>query len=411
MRIRNFLALIAISIISSAYGQEKPSYDGGLKVKLNEDGSKYFRIISWIQGQATYNPEVAEDASNINFNLRRARVLTYAQFSDKFMILTHFGLNNLNGNTMSPLGKSTSSSLFLHDAWAQYNINRNHTVGIGLHYFNGISRLNNASTLNMMTLDNNRESWSTLGLSDQFGRHIGIFAKGNIGKLQYRLAVNDAMVNTLDNRNADNSPAFEGTVYQGKKVLGSKEAGFNYAGYFEYQLLDTESNFLPYKVGTYLGSKEILNIGAGFFYHPNGSVNYKVDGGVQNISGQDVSLLAVDVFYESPLKNNDAITAYLTYQNNNYGEDYMYSAYGTGSMIYSHLGYLFPGEKDAVRFQAYTSFGYNSYDASEDSKNKFGIGGNIYFSGHHSKLSFEYMRESFGEAVKPSITIQAMIFI
>jgi hypothetical protein len=51
------------------------------------------------------------------------------------------------------------------------------TVGGGLHYWNGISRLNNQSTLNLMTLDNQRQAWATLGLSDQLQRHIGVYAK------------------------------------------------------------------------------------------------------------------------------------------------------------------------------------------------------------------------------------------
>jgi hypothetical protein len=40
----------------------------------------------------------------------------------------------------------------------------------GLHYWNGISRLNK-STLNLMTLDNQRQAWATLGLSDQLQTH------------------------------------------------------------------------------------------------------------------------------------------------------------------------------------------------------------------------------------------------
>jgi hypothetical protein len=44
-------------------------------------------------------------------------------------------------------------------------------------------RLNNQSTLNLMTLDNQRQAWATLGLSDQFARHIGVYAKGALGAI------------------------------------------------------------------------------------------------------------------------------------------------------------------------------------------------------------------------------------
>jgi len=398
------LAIISITFFQQSFSQGSPDYNGGMKVKLNDDGSKYFRVISWVQGQAIYNFDAPENHSNVNFQIKRVRVLMYSQITDKFLILTHFGLNNLNSNNMSPTGQGSASHLFLHSAWAQYKVATNHDLGIGLHYFNGISRLNNQSTLNMLTLDNNRQSWSTLGLSDQFGRHLGIFAKGKVGKLQYRVSINDAIVNNLDNRDAMEEVA----VYGGKRILGSKEAGFTYAGYFEYNLMDQESNFLPYKVGTYLGAKTVFNIGAGFFYHPNGSVIKNEE----KFTGEDVKIFAVDAFFEAPLSDKgNAITTYATYQNNNYGVDYMYSAYGTGDMIYAHLGYLFSGDKSKPRFQLYSSVSLNNYDATKDSKNILGVGANLYLSGHNSKLTLEYKNETFGEGKKNIITLQAMIYL
>lgn len=402
-------AVIALLLSgSSLKAQYSPDiYKGGLVVNLSEDGSKYFRLISWAQVQAIYTDDVPAEASPVDFNLRRARVLMYSQISKKFLILTHFGLNNLNTNTMSPTGTGAGSQLFFHDVWGQYSIGKNHAIGGGLHYFNGISRLNNQSTLNMMTLDNNRQSWSTLGLTDQFARHLGVFAKGAFGKLQYRLAINDAMTNSLDTR----TPEFgSSAVYGGKRLLGSKKAGFAYAGYFEYQFLDQESNFLPYKVGTYAGSKKILNVGAGFFAHPNGSV--VATDTLGNFSGENVVLLAGDVFFEHPIgSNNSAISAYATYQFNNYGRDYLYSAYGTGGMLYSHVGYVIPGKDNTPKIQPYVSYALNTYDASTDHRTTLGAGANLYLTGHHSKLTLEYKRQQFGTAVGNTVTLQAMIYL
>jgi hypothetical protein len=61
----------------------------------------------------------------------------------------------------------------------------------------------------MMMLDNNFQSWSTIDLSDQF-------------------------------------------------------AGKIFAGYVEHNVLDQESNFLPYQVETYLGGKNVFNMDAEF---------------------------------------------------------------------------------------------------------------------------------------------------
>ncbi|WP_179315449.1 hypothetical protein [Winogradskyella undariae] len=394
--------------------QGSPDYSGGLKFKFNEDGSKYLRLISWAQVQANYNTDETFDSngnenSKLNFNLRRARVLMFAQINKDFLILTHFGLNSLTSSTLSPTGKGDGSQLFFHDVWAQYNVGENHTVGGGLHYFNGISRLNNQSTLNIMTLDNNRQSWATIGLSDQFARHLGVFMKGKFNKLQYRVAVNDASVSSLDGRTA---VAGGDAVYNGRSNLGSKAAGKTYAGYFDYHFLDQESNFLPYKVGTYLGEKKVFNIGAGFFLHPEGSV---IDTGTAiapNLEGEDVSIFAVDAFYDTPIgEDGSAITAYAVYQNSNYGKNYLYSAYGTGSMLYGHVGYVLNGDKLKTRFQPYLSYGTHSYDAVDDNRSTLGVGINAYMSGHNSKLTLEYMNQSFGSVDTSTISLQAMIYL
>ncbi len=398
----------------SMYSQGSPDYSGGLKVKLDEEGKKYFRLISWAQVQAVYNDDVPDDTSKLNFNLKRARVLMFSQINENFLILTHFGLNNLNSSSLSATGKGEGSQIFLHDVWAQYNLSKDHSIGGGLHYFNGISRLNNQSTLNFMTLDNNRQSWSTLGLSDQFARHLGIFAKGKFGKLQYRVAVNDAITNSLDvpklyDENGDLDMDSEVTYYSGKKLLGSKDAGKAYAGYFDYNFLDQESNFLPYKVGTYLGTKKVFNVGAGFFLHPKGAVRMEESG---ELKGEDVSIFAIDAFYDAPIGDDgSSLAAYATYQSNDYGKDYLFSAYGTGSMLYSHIGYVIAGDITKTRYQPYVSFASNSYDATDDNRNIIGLGINAYMSGHNSKLTLEYKNQKFGDSDNGSVTIQAMIYL
>lgn len=402
----SFFILLLLGF-GSGFAQGNLEYTGGYKVKFNEEGTKYLRIIAWGQFWAQYNDNVPEDQSNLDFSVRRARVLTYTQLNDKFMILTHFGLNSLNADNISPVGKGASSQLFFHDFWGEWKLTDNHAAGFGLHYWNGISRANNQSTLNMLTLDNNRQSWSTIGLSDQFARHIGVYMKGKFGKLQYRIAVNEANRETLDN---DATPRDVGsaTVYRGREILGSADAGKVYQGYFDFNFLDQESNFLPYKVGTYLGSKKVFNIGAGFFAHPNGVVEANGD-------GANVSIWSVDAFYDAPLglAENDAITAYAQFQNNDYGEDFVLGPYFSGSMIYSHVGYLLPGDKTKTRLQPYLSYNHTSIDNSVlDTYDRIGVGANIFLTGHHSKLSIEYSNEKIDTADATGlVTVQAMIFL
>ncbi len=399
-----FLGLFAL-LTFNAFSQGSPDYGGGMKVNFNEDGSKYMRFITWGQVWAQYNDNMPEDQKAFNISLRRARFLTYAQLTPKFLILTHFGLNSLSADNMSPVGKGDATQLFLHDFWVQYKVAEKHDVGAGLHYWNGISRLNSQGTLNFLTLDNNRQSWSTLGLSDQFARHQGIYAKGAFGKLQYRVSINEAITNGIDARDPETN--VNTSIYGGRRVLGSKDSGMAYAGYFEYGFKDAESNLLPYKVGTYLGTKKVFNVGAGFFLHPSGSV---MNDGTTNV-GEDVSIFAVDAFYDAPIGDSKAaITGYITYQNNNYGTDYLFNAYGTGSFVYGHVGYLLPTEK-TTKLQPYLSYASNSYDAVDDNRNVFGAGANLFLNGHNSKLTLEYKNEKFGETKTGTVTLQAMIYL
>lgn len=405
-KIKLLLFSIFLITFQFSYSQGSPDYNGGFKIKFNEDGSKYLRILSWGQFQATYNNNVSDNTSALGFNVRRARILMFSQITKKFLLLTHFGLNSLNSSTLHPVGKGDGAQLFMHDVWGQWSLTDHHAVGAGLHYWNGISRLNNQSTLNLLTLDSNRQSWATIGLSDQFARHIGVYFKGKFGKFKYQVAINDAITNGLDMRTPDDGGA---AVYGGKRILGSKDAGFAYAGYFEYNIFDEESNFLPYKVGTYLGGKKVFNVGAGFFAHPNGSVKSTQSGELQ---GENVSIFAVDVFYDAPINDNgSAITAYATFQSNDYGDNYLYSAYGTGSMFYAHVGYVISGDVKKARLQPYVSYGTNSYDVVDENRNVFGTGANLYLSGHNSKLTLEYKNQKFVGDATGTVTLQAMIYL
>ncbi len=117
-----------------------------LTLKLNEDGSKYVRFIMWHQfwATATQNNPGSTDVNgqlidgtgsksgwSTDIALRRSRFLAYAQISPRFLILTHWGINNqsfINGAT-APSGPNAAGSnagkkpqLFLHDAWTEYEL-------------------------------------------------------------------------------------------------------------------------------------------------------------------------------------------------------------------------------------------------------------------------------------------------
>jgi hypothetical protein len=406
-----FLLFLVSQFHVDAHAQGYPNYEGGYIFTSKKDSTTFFRLLSWAQMQTRYSNIDGKESTDLL--LRRARLLLYAQLTERFVIVTHFGLNNLGSSTMSPLGTGEGSQLFFHDAYVQYGVGKNHAIGGGLHYFNGISRLNNQSTLNLLTLDNNRSSWATMGLSDQFARHIGAFGKGEIGKLTYQVAINDAITQTLDNRSR--TQFNQEVTYEGKKYLGQK-AAFAYAGYFEFAFLDQEARALPYRVGTYLGEKDIFNLGAGFFLHPNGSVA-PPNGTTTEYKGENVNIFALDAFLDKKIgAKNAAITAYGVLQINDYGTNYLYGPYGTGNMVYGHIGYLIASDAAKTRFQPYVSYKLHDFAVTEKKASRFGCGINAYFKGHHSKLTLEY---AYGDSpitisqsvIVQTVTLQAQIYL
>jgi hypothetical protein len=260
----------------------------------------------------------------------------------------------------------------------------------------------------MLALDNNRQSWATIGLSDQFARHMGIYMKGKFSKLQYRISLNESLTSSLD---ALATPTETQATYNGRALLGGKAAGKNFSGYFDYQFMEEESNFLPYKVGTYLGSKRILNVGTGFFVQPNGSV---ITGPEGTLIGQDVVIFSVDGFYDAPVgSRNASLTAYAQFQSADYGLNYTFgSTYETGNMFYTQLGYTIPGATEKVRYQPYVTYNNRNIDTLGDNATRMGLGGNIFLTGHHSKLTLEYARAKYAAGdSKNTFTLQAMIYL
>ncbi len=389
----NIILLIVIFISNNLSAQEakKPTVDHSYKpltVKLSEDGKKYIRFIMWHQLWLTTNNLDADNSKlQLTPSIRRSRFLAFAQVSPNFLILTHFGLNSLTPGNLTSLGNNGDSpQMFLHDAWGEVKISDALYIGSGLHYWKGMTRLANQSTLNFMTLDQARPftSWHSLGITDQFARHLGIYAKGQIDKFDYRIAINSPGRSPLG-AGRDYSTKGSDLTYTGASNLNNDaEPTGNYLveGYFRYNFWDTESTKLPYAVGTYMGKKKLLGIGAGFFAHPNGMYNDST--GVH----ENVTHFALDAFLEYPTEKGDCIHAYASFQNFNYGENYVSRWAGTGSNVYAQVGYFVKSAK----LMPYLAFQNGNYEGLQDPISSLDIGANYYINGHNAKVTLEYHR-------------------
>jgi len=398
-----FKLILLVLILSSSniWAQDAPPEEDHsykpMKLNLNESGSKYIRFIMWHQLWLTTNNLSADDSKlQLSTSIRRSRFLAYSQISSKFLILTHWGLNGLSPSGLTSLGNNGDNQdkpqLFLHGAWGELKLHNSVYIGAGLHYWKGLTRLANQSTLNFMTLDQSRpfNAWHSLGITDQFARHLGIYLKGAAGDFEYRLAVNNPSKSPLGGGNdysanfaIDGIPA-SNLVYSGVSNAnedGDPTGNAIVEGYVKYNIWDKEGTKLPYYVGTYHGKKKVLAIGAGFFMHPNGMYN------IADSTHSSVSHFAVDAFLDMPTGDGaGALNAYLAYQNFNYGENYISRWGGTGNALYAQLGYYI----SSAKVMPYVASSTSLYDGAEDPIGALDVGLNYYVNGHFCKITAEY---------------------
>ena len=383
------LLLVFCFSLMQAQTQEAPkSYPyKPIKLNLNEDGTAFIRFLTWQQYWAT--TDLREDAdSSIKPSIRRSRFAFLTKFNPKFQLFMQWGLNSLTTDNLDGLGNGSSApQMFLHDAHVEYKFNKAITVGYGLHYWQGLSRASSQSTINKFTLDASRPfvHWHDIAQTNQFARKLGLYIKGTLAKrIDYRIALSSPRTGGgLSEMPSDST----GVASFGAWTL---PGGGDYImeGYFSYSFWDTEGNALPFYVGTYLGNKKILNVGAGFYNFGNSSVASNLDGGIEYFN---TSHIAADVFMEKPFGekgDNGMLSAYLAYYNFDFGPNANNNAVvraATGSVIFAEVGYLLPGKK----IMPYISYQSRSYDSAGDGTT-LNLGATYFVSGHNLKITGEY---------------------
>lgn len=428
-------AFVCLACIQVATAQNSEHYGSGLKLGLNQQGDKYVRFIIWNQVWARYIEHnggtsvngVPSDAT-MDIGARRLRLLAYAQITPRYLILTHFGINNqtfVNGGGSGSsgtggYGQGKKPQLFFHDAYNEYAIiptvdpetgKKNKftlSLGAGLHYFNGVSRLTSASTLTFLMIDAPVFNWPLIENADQFARQYGIYIKGAYKKFHYQFS--------LDKPFATNIKPIDSARIA---VDNSGDAAGALSGYVDYQFFDQESNLLPYRVGTYIGSKKVFNIGAGFYHQARGTQSSSELGVVQK---HDINLFAGDVYMDLPVgskKSNMAVTAYAVYYNFDFGPNYLRTTgimnpgsvntaatatdrvlegpgnarvlLGTGSIAHVQAGFLLPKFKgNKIRLQPIASIAYKEFDALKAAGSFWDIGCNLFLDAHNAKITGQY---------------------
>ncbi len=419
-------AICAIAQTANIDTTAKPKTE--LKYNLTPDGSKYIKATFMNQVWVRWNESnpgttVNGDAKDNTFDigLRRTRMQLYGQLTDRVFFYTQFGMNNFN--YLSQQAGNRKLQPFFHDALGEFKVSKHSDklkLGAGLTIVNGLSRFTQPGVTSIMTTDVPVFLQATVDQTDEFARKLSVYARGQLGKLDYRVAISD--------------PFPVQTNGQAIPTLG-KDATFTtyghthqYSGMLIYNLFDKEPHTTPYMAGTYLGDKKVLNIEAGVIYQPN--TMWSMMGA--DTTFHDMLLWSGAVYADMPLKNNKyALSAYAGYFSTDYGPRYIrnngimnpangnsnatiyngagnaYPMFGTGSSIYSQVGLRLPKDMlgELGTLMPYVSVRWSDYERLKDPVNVYNAGINWLINKHQSKLSLNYeMRTVFERQVNGDVT-------
>ncbi len=426
-RVGLILLFAAISLVSS-FGFSPDSLKASrqpvpeiplLRHNLSEDGKLFFQATFLNQVWFRFNEsnpsttvEGQEEKQTFDIGLRRTRIQLFGQISERTFLYFQFGQNNFN--SQFNLGANRKAAAFFHDALCDYRLSQGNQliVGGGLTIANGLSRFSQPAIGSIMTMDVPVFAQATVDQTDEFSRKLSLYARGQVGPLDYRLVLSDPFPIQSNGQALTNPSASQATY---SRVGHHKQ----YQGFFQYQFFDKEQVLTPYMTGTYLGKKKIFNLAAGFIYQPKATwLKNAAQTGADSVRFQDMKLWAAEAFYDAPLnkEKGSALSAYLGYFNYDFGSRYLryngimnpasglgsaagqisgsgsvygnaYPMFGTGQAVYAQLGWLLPGS----RFMPYASCQYARWKRLGDVPlSVFNAGLNWYINGHKSKMSLDW---------------------
>ncbi len=410
MNLKKLYLIILIFFIGAKVVAQDSLNQPNLRFYLSDDKTSYAGVIFVNQIWTRYNwnnPDAQGNDMGADFDIatRRTRGIFYTYLFDRVFMYTMLGSDGnsfkIPGNPGVSLFNAQTEYIFVKDKFH---------LGFGLNTWNGLSRYNNSMLLEFLTVDNPAFAYPVGGRHDRFGRQLGIYAKGTISKLHYRTSV---------------VKPFEFGVEEGNQVQSLTERKNNnlaFKGYFTWQFLDTEGTLFPYMSMNNLGRARKLNLGAGFYYHPEAMIESVGDG----FEYPDIFLFAIDAFLDIPLGNGDAITSYLAYNNYNFGDNYIRSAapinvsvadpasslpqgignsqweVGTGEIIRGEVGYLLPGNGSKNRLQPFGAFTWKNFEALNEASLQYDLGINWLMYGHNMKWTLQYSSRPIYTTVESS---------
>lgn len=404
-----------------------------LKFNINQSGSHYFQFTvlnqTWLRYNQSNPGTLVENKvkdNTVDIGLRRTRFQAFGQITDKVFVYFQFGMNNFNSQYNT--GNNRKLHAFFHDALGEYKFSKGNQlkVGGGLTIANGLSRFSQPSVSTIMTMDVPVFAQTTVDQTDEFSRKLSIYARGQVGKFDYRFILSDPFPITSSGATAPALADYAQFAQYGHNLQPQ--------AYLMYQFFEHENHTTPYMTGTYLGKKKIFNIAVGGIFQKDAMWS-KGPALPSDTVYEDLKLFAVESFLDMPLSSKqDAISAYAGFFNTDYGKNYLrynglmnpangatinalavngptfgnaHPMFGTGQVIYTQLGYLLPENflKSKSRFMPYASFTHAKYDRLKgESMELFNAGINCLINGHKSKFTLDWQnRPTYGTGINDGV--------
>jgi hypothetical protein len=442
---------------------KKPGEKSALIRYLNPDSSQYFQATFsnqvWLRFNEN-NPGTTRfgrnSPSTFDIGLRRTRIQLFGQVTARTFLYFQFGQNNFN--SAFNLTGNRKLAAFFHDALCEYRVSSGSQlkIGAGLTAMNGLSRFSQPSVSTILTLDVPVFLQYSVDQIDQFDRRLAVYARGQLGKLDYRLYMSDPFpINSNGSPPpalSENASFVDITAASNGRGVGVKN---QFGGYAAWNFFESEPHNTTYMTGTYLGNKKIFNIAVGGVHQSNATWRLARDanGIYSDTSYSDMLLVSIESFIDLPLNSEKgtALNAFAGYYNTNYGKNYLryagsmnpgtgstatnlvqnsafgntFPMFGTGHVIYSQFGFLLPkntlGEKNG-KLMPFISAQFADYKALQNKGMLlWDLGVNWLIKGHNSKFSLDYQNRPtfYYDAVnvikpgprKSAIILQYQIFI
>lgn len=436
------LALLCVGFFVNA--QEKPKDIAELKLNLNETGDHYVKATFlnqiWIRyNQSNPGTRVLGDPTTETFDigLRRTRFQLFGQLTDRVFFYFQFGQNNFN--YLSQNGGNRKLQAFFHDALGEYRITKgieNLIVGGGLTITNGLSRFSQPSIGTISTMDVPVFAQATVDQTDEFSRKLSVYARGQVGKVDYRFALSDPFPILT---NGQPAPPLSSNA-----TFSQRGHTLQYQGLIIYNLFDKEPHTTPYMTGTYLGKKKVLNLEAGFISQPNATWTRESIDTLYHA----MNLFSAAIFYDAPVnkEKGTALNAYAGYFNYDFGPGYLryngimnpassvpvggsypagsqgnaFPMFGTGSIWYTQVAYLMKKELlGEGTLMPYASLMNADFRRLDKRMNVFNAGVNWLLNGHSSKITLDLQNRPYynqagsdlhREGRKNQVVLQYQIF-